>query len=53
MVEHIEQRIKSGRIFAPIEKKGFEWKKDVDHIQGSYTSNNSKTTTLHLFIPNH
>jgi hypothetical protein len=35
VAEHIEQGVKSGRIFAPVEKKGFKGKKkEVDHVEG-------------------
>jgi len=35
VVERIEQGVKSGRIFTPTEKRGFESKKkEVDHIEG-------------------
>ena len=38
VAEHIEQEVKSGksgRISAPVEKKGFEGKnKEVDHVEG-------------------
>jgi len=37
VAERIEQGVKSGRISASVEKKGFEGKrKEVDHIEGSY-----------------
>jgi len=37
VAERIEQWVKSGRISAPVEKKGFEGKrKEVDHVEGSY-----------------
>jgi len=43
MAEHTEQGIKSDRIFAPTENRGFEGKKqDVDHIKVGYTSNKNK-----------
>jgi hypothetical protein len=35
VAERIEQGMKSGRIFAPTEKRGFEGKKkEVDHVEG-------------------
>ena len=35
VTERIEQGVKSGRISAPVEKKGFEGKKkEVDHVEG-------------------
>jgi hypothetical protein len=35
VAEHIEQGVKSGRIFAPVEKRGFKGKKkEVDHVEG-------------------
>nr|XP_034893121.1 uncharacterized protein LOC118032519 [Populus alba] len=35
VAERVEQGIKSGRIFAPVEKRGFEGKKkEVDHVEG-------------------
>jgi hypothetical protein len=37
VAERIEQGVNSGRISAPVEKKGFEGKrKEVDHVEGSY-----------------
>jgi hypothetical protein len=37
VAERIEQGVKSGRISAPVEKRGFECKrKEVDHVEGSY-----------------
>jgi len=37
VAERIDQGVKSGRISASVEKKGFEGKrKEVDHIEGSY-----------------
>jgi len=37
VAEQIEQRVKSGRISAPVENKSFEGKrKEVDHVEGSY-----------------
>jgi len=43
MTERTEQGIKSGKIFAPTENRGFGRKKqDVDHIKVGYTSNKNK-----------
>jgi hypothetical protein len=37
VAECIEQGVKSGRVSAPMEKKGFEGKrKEVNHVEGSY-----------------
>jgi len=37
VVERIEQGVKSGRISAAIEKKGFKGKRrEVDHVEGDY-----------------
>jgi len=39
VAERIEQGVKSGRIYAPMEKKGFGVKKrEIDHIESSYKS---------------
>jgi hypothetical protein len=37
ITEHIELRVKSGKVFAPMEKKSFEGKKEeVDHVKNGY-----------------
>jgi hypothetical protein len=54
VAERIEQGVKSGRISAPVEKKGFGVKKrEINHVESSYKSMkaNSKDITLHLFHP--
>ena len=39
VAEHIKQGIRSGRIFMPIEKKGFEGKKkEINQVKGGYKS---------------
>jgi hypothetical protein len=39
VAERIEQGVKSGRISAPMEKKGFGVKKrEIDHVKSSYKS---------------
>jgi hypothetical protein len=43
VAERIEQGVKSGRISAPVEKKGF-WvkKREIDHVESSYKSKKSQ-----------
>lgn len=41
--ECIEQGIKSGRIFAPMDKRGFIGKKrEIDHIKAGYKGKNTQ-----------
>jgi len=54
VAERIEQGVKSGRISAPMEKKGFGVKKreiDMSKIAIKARKANSKDITLHLFHP--
>ena len=43
VAERIEQRIKNGRISAPIEKKGLVGKKrEIDHVETGYRGRNTQ-----------
>ena len=44
--EHIEQGVKSGRISAPIENRGFEWK-EVNHIEDGYKGRKNLSQNYH------
>jgi len=51
--ERIEQGVKSGRIYAPTKKRGFE-RKEVNHVEDGSTrvgKTHPKTTTLHPKLP--
>jgi hypothetical protein len=48
VAERIEQGVNSGRISAPVEKKGFEGKrKEVDHVEGSYRGRKNPFQNYH------
>jgi len=52
VAERIEQGVKSGRIFTPVEKRGFEGKrKEVDHFEGSYRDRNNPFQKYHAPSP--
>jgi len=44
--EHIEQGVKSGRIFAPTEKRGFE-RKEVHHVEDGYRGRKNPSQNYH------
>jgi len=44
--EHIEQGVKSSRISAPIENRGFEWK-EVNHIEDGYKGRKNLSQNYH------
>jgi len=48
VAESIKQGVKSGRISAPVKKKGFEGKiKKVDHIEGGYKGRKNQFQNYH------
>jgi len=48
VAERIEQGVKSGRIYALIEKRGFEGKgKEVNHVEGGYISRRNSFQNYH------
>jgi len=52
VAERIEQGVKSGRISAPVEKRGFEGKrKEVDHVEGSYKGRKNPFQKYHTPSP--
>jgi len=54
VAESIKQGVKSGRISAPVKKKGFEGKirrSTILKVATRVGKTNSKTTTLHLKLP--
>jgi hypothetical protein len=44
--ERIEQGVKSGRISAPIEKRGFE-RKEVNHVEDDYKGRKNSSQNYH------
>jgi len=44
--ERIEQRVKSGRIYAPIEKRGFE-RKEVHYVENGYRDRKNSSQNYH------
>jgi hypothetical protein len=52
VAERIEQGVKSGRIYTPVEKRGFESKrKEVDHVEGSYRGRKNPFQKYHTPSP--
>ena len=48
IAERIEQGVRSGRIFVPIEKRGFEGKmKEGDHVEGGYKGRTNQFQNYH------
>ena len=48
VAERIEQGIRSGRILAPVEKKGFEIKRrDFEHFKDDYKGRNNQLQNYH------
>jgi len=52
VAERIEQGVKSGRISAPAEKKGFKgMRREVDHVEGGYKGRRNQSQNYHTPSP--
>jgi len=51
MAQRIEQGVRSGRISAPVEKKGFEGKRrEVDHVESGFRGKKKQFQNYHISL---